>query len=85
MIKLNDIVIFKGWTDWNQRLGLCRYSITVLVCRHLGYIFYYSLSGRRDRRLTPGGVGTPSEEIPVGGFSESSWASLQGQTVLAIP
>ena len=56
----------------------------LLVCRHLVCIFHYSLSGRRDRRLTTGGVGTPSEEIAVGGFSESSWETFQGQTVFAL-
>ena len=49
----------------------------LLVCRHLDCIFHYSLSGRRDRRLTTGGVGTPSAEIAVGRFSESSWARFR--------
>jgi len=56
----------------------------LLVCSHLECIFHYSLSGQRDRRLTAGGRGTPSEEISVGGLSELSCASFPGQTVFAL-
>ena len=56
----------------------------LLVCRHMGRIFHYSVSGRQDRRLFTGRVGTPLEEIAVGRISESSWVGFQGQTVFAL-
>jgi len=52
-------------------------SVFADVCSHLDCIFHYSLSGRRDRRLNTDGVGTPSEAIAVGRFSESSWARFR--------
>ena len=56
----------------------------LLVYRHMGRIFYYSLSGQRDRKLSTGGVGTPSDEIAVGRFSELGWECFHGQTVFAL-
>ena len=54
------------------------------VCLWAAYIKHSSL-GRRDRRLSTGGVGTPSDEIVVGRFSEFERGNyFQGQTVLAL-
>jgi len=53
------------WVDsWISKL-MTPYSILLLLCRHLDRIFIYSLLWRRERRLSTGGVGTPSDEIAV--------------------
>ena len=56
----------------------------LLVCSHLDCICHYSLSGLRDRKLTTGGVGTPSEEIAVKEILRVKLGKIQSQTVFAL-
>jgi len=56
----------------------------LLVFRHLDCIFHYSLSGRRNRELTTGGVETRSEEIAVGRIVRVKLGKIQDHTVFAL-
>ena len=59
-----------GFERWTSEL-ITQYSmIRPLVCWHCDRIYELSLLEQRDRRLSTGGVGTPSEEIVVGRLSE---------------
>ena len=71
------------FNSWVSGL-ITAYSIVLLVCRHSGPLLIYSLSWWRDWRVSTGWVGTPSDKIAVGRFSEVSWASFQGQRVFAL-
>ena len=63
---------------WTSEL-ITRYSmIRLLVCWHCDRIYELSLLEQRDRRLSTGGVGTPSEEIVVGRLSEFEWSNYSG-------
>ena len=63
---------------WTSEL-ITRYSmIRLLVCWHCHRIYELSLLEQSDRRLSTGGVGTPSEEIVVGRLSEFERINYSG-------
>ena len=70
-----NALCFERWTS--ELITRCS-MIRLLVGWHCDRIYELSLLEQRDRRLSTGGVGTPSEEIVVRRLSEFERSNYSG-------